>query len=111
MFFTSLPPNLLLPNVQNRTSGLSWGQQTIWRAFEAVGTPIWLTGVKPVPDGMTVQDLADRLGFIMSRHQSLRTRLQLSGDGPGDGQSERTHHRATRGPFTTRGRPTSRSRP
>lgn len=75
---------LLVPFVgEGSGSGvLSWGQQTIWRAFEAAGTPIWLAGVKAVPDGSTVEDVADRLAFLMSRHQSMRTRLLLSDDGP-----------------------------
>ena len=64
------------------SGGLSWGQQTIWRAFEAVGSPIWLTGIRPLPAGSTAQDVADELAFIMSRNQSMRTRLIISDDGP-----------------------------
>lgn len=54
---------------------LSWGQQTIWRAFETAGKPIWLTGLRAMPEGFTIEDLADELAFVMSRNQSLRTRL------------------------------------
>lgn len=62
--------------------GLSWGQQTIWREFEAAGAPIWLTGLQPVRPGWAVEDAADELAFIMSRNQSMRTRLDVSEDRP-----------------------------
>ncbi|SRR6266487_685541 len=62
--------------------GLSWGQQAIWRDFEVVGTPIWLTGLQAVPDGWTVDDAADQLAYIMGRHQSMRTTLLVDGDRP-----------------------------
>lgn len=57
---------------------LSWGQQTIWRGIEARGGPIWLRGLEALPKGRTVDDIASLLGFMMSRHQSLRTRVQVS---------------------------------
>jgi hypothetical protein len=60
---------------------LTWGQQTVWRGIESRGTPIILTGVAPLPEGTTTADVADDVGFLMSRHQSLRTRLQFSDDG------------------------------
>lgn len=64
------------------TAGLTWGQQAIWRAFETVGLPIWLTGITQVPAGATVGDMADRMAYQMSRHQSLRTRLIVTDDAP-----------------------------
>jgi hypothetical protein len=63
-------------------AGLTWGQQAIWRAFEAMGRPIWLTGVSKVPAGHTVEDMADLMAYQMSRHQSLRTRLMVTDDAP-----------------------------
>lgn len=57
---------------------LSWGQQTVWRGVQARGAPIIITAVKPLTDGTTVDDVADDLGFLMSRNQSLRTRLRLA---------------------------------
>jgi hypothetical protein len=60
---------------------LSWGQQTVWRSVEARGAPMILSGVEPVPAGKTVADVAAELGFLMSRHQSLRTRLVHGDDG------------------------------
>ena len=63
-------------------AGLTWGQQAIWRAVEAMGMPIWLTGVTEVPAGHTVEDMAERMAYQMSRHQSLRTRLLVTDDAP-----------------------------
>jgi Condensation domain len=63
------------------TADLSWGQQTVWRGIEARGTPIWLTGVEQFRDGTTMDDVAATMSFLMSRHQSLRTRLRRGDDG------------------------------
>ncbi len=60
---------------------LTWGQQTVWRGILARGGPIILMSVEPMPDGKTVEDVAAELGFLMSRHQSLRTRLRPGHDG------------------------------
>jgi hypothetical protein len=57
------------------TGELTWGQQTIWRGIMGKGAPVWLNGCQAVPEGTTLQDVADLLSFIVSRHQSLRTRL------------------------------------
>jgi Condensation domain len=64
------------------TAGLTWGQQAIWRAFELAGQPIWLSGITAVPAGMTTADLADRMAYQISRHQSLRTRLIVTDGAP-----------------------------
>jgi len=64
------------------SGGLSWGQQTIWREFEGLGVPVWLTGLVPVRPGWTVGDQADELAFVMSRNQSLRTRLVVRAGRP-----------------------------
>lgn len=63
------------------TAELTWGQGLIWRATLAHGGPIWLTGVETLPAGTTVEDVAGVLGFLMSRHQSLRTRFAVAADG------------------------------
>lgn len=61
---------------------LSWGQQTVWRAMElADGEVTILTGIALLADGSTVNDVAGVLSYLMSRHQSLRTRLRRSADG------------------------------
>ncbi len=60
---------------------LTWGQQTVWRGIEARDAPIILMAVQPVTDGKTVEDMAAELSFLMSRHQSLRTRFRPGDDG------------------------------
>ncbi len=77
-------PEQLLVQFAGEGSGvgeLSWGQQTIWRGIRARGgRPIWLPGLEPIAPGKTEQDVADLLRFLMSRYQSLRTRLLISDD-------------------------------
>ena len=38
-------------------------------------------GAQPLPPGTTVQDLQERLRYLMSRYQSMRTRLRFEPDG------------------------------
>jgi hypothetical protein len=64
------------------SGALTWGQQTIWREFEGLGAPVWLTGLLPTRPGWTVEDQAGELAFVMSRNQSMRTRLRVRGDRP-----------------------------
>jgi condensation domain-containing protein len=63
------------------TAELSWGQQTVWRGIEARGAPIILTGIEKLPETSTVAGVADTLRYLMSRHQSLRTRFRFTGAG------------------------------
>jgi len=60
---------------------LSWGQQEIWSAIQEKGNSLPFCGVRALSPGQTVADVAAGLRFIMSRHQSLRTRLRLDPDG------------------------------
>jgi Condensation domain len=60
---------------------LSWGQREIWSAMQDKGDSLPFCGVRALPPGQTVADVAAGLRFIMSRHQSLRTRLRLDLDG------------------------------
>lgn len=60
---------------------LSWGQKGIWRAITLEGRSTMLGDFRPVVPGRTVQDLAIRLQYMMSRHPSLRTRLRFAVDG------------------------------
>jgi hypothetical protein len=61
---------------------LTWSQFASWHTRQAVMAISWTGGTMPLEAGTTVQDIATLLGFIMSRHQSLRTRLLPDGDGP-----------------------------
>ncbi|HEX9337569.1 MAG TPA: condensation domain-containing protein [Pseudonocardiaceae bacterium] len=61
---------------------LSWGQKENWHRI--VKQRIWapLGGVNPLPpDTTTTDDVAAIVRYLMSRHQSLRTRLRLDDDG------------------------------
>jgi Condensation domain len=60
---------------------LSWGQREIWQALVEQETWMPIGGTQPVPPGYTVQDAVERLRYLMSRYQSMRTRLRFTGDG------------------------------
>lgn len=60
---------------------LTWGQRDIWRSIRQRESSMIVGGVVPLPAGMTVDQLADMLRRMMSRHQSLRTRLRLDETG------------------------------
>lgn len=64
---------------------LTWGQREILRAMVRQGW-ISLGGFLPLPPGVTVQDTADRLSYMMSRFPSMRTRLRF--DAPGSAVQE-----------------------
>lgn len=71
------------------TDRLSWGQRVIWRSVAYQGASQYLGGVVAIPSGHTLDDMAECLRFVMSRHQSLRTRLRFdSGDEPSQVVSE-----------------------
>jgi hypothetical protein len=60
---------------------LTWGQRVVWNSWQASGTAEWIGGTMPLEPGTTVADIATLLGFIMSRHQALRTRFRIDADG------------------------------
>jgi hypothetical protein len=60
---------------------LSWGQRVIWSAMRNQGSSLGMGGARPLAEGTTVEDAAAALRFIMTRHQSLRTRLRFEADG------------------------------
>jgi hypothetical protein len=61
---------------------LSWGQWELWEGMHRLGTWMPLSTVTPLPAGTTVDDMASKLRFMMSRYQSMRTRLRFDPDGP-----------------------------
>ncbi len=63
------------------TGELTWGQQDIWRSMQYERASHGIGGVRPLPAGTTVDDVAGQLRFIVERNQSLRTRLAFAGDG------------------------------
>jgi hypothetical protein len=56
---------------------LTWGQHEIWRVMRDKSDSLPIGGVRVLRPGQTVADVAAGLRFLMSRHQSLRTRLRL----------------------------------
>jgi hypothetical protein len=56
---------------------LSWGQHEIWCVIRDKSDSLPIGGVRALRPGQTVADVAAGLRYIMSRHQSLRTRLRL----------------------------------
>ncbi|WP_345301099.1 condensation domain-containing protein [Dactylosporangium matsuzakiense] len=60
---------------------LSWGQQDIWRAM--VRQQSWIPNGAwgPLPDGTTLEDVQERLQYLMSRFPTARTRLRFAGSG------------------------------
>jgi hypothetical protein len=60
---------------------LSWGQEEIWSVIREKGDSLPMGGVRTLPPGQTVADVVTGLSYIMSRHQSLRTRLDFDPDG------------------------------
>ena len=63
------------------TGELTWGQRAAWRTFLADGEAKTLGGAVAVPPGTTVEQVADSLRFVVSRHQALRTLLRIQPDG------------------------------
>jgi hypothetical protein len=60
---------------------LAFGQRGLWQSIELAGTAT-VTHIAEADPGTTVDSVADMLGFMVGRHQSLRTRLVLRESGP-----------------------------
>lgn len=56
---------------------LTWGQLGMWQSIEESGESRTISGVADLDEGMTLELLAELFGYIMSRHQALRTLLRL----------------------------------
>ena len=59
---------------------MTWGQWEIWLSMCRLGW-VRMGGVLPVSPGTTVQDVAEELGYIMSRYPSMRTLLRFDENG------------------------------
>jgi len=46
---------------------LAWGQLDMWRVMVARNSWLPLGGIKPLPAGTTVDEMADELRYLMSR--------------------------------------------
>jgi hypothetical protein len=60
---------------------LTWAQQELWAIMARQKSWMPLGGPSPLPTGTTVDDIAGQLRYLMSRHQSMRTRLRHDADG------------------------------
>lgn len=75
----------LLVHFQGEGAGvepLTWGQVGFWQGMEDTGQSATMGGVHAMPAGSTIEQVADLLAFILSRHQALRSRLLLRPAGP-----------------------------
>ncbi|MPZ82083.1 MAG: hypothetical protein GEV28_17490 [Actinophytocola sp.] len=61
---------------------LAFGQLGLWQAIEESGESKTVAYVAEVEPGTTVGDVADMLGFMVGRHQALRTHLLLRAGRP-----------------------------
>jgi len=57
---------------------LTWGQQSIWQTMRRTGRTMNIGGTVPLAPGTTLDEMAAMLRYIVSRHQTLRTRFRLS---------------------------------
>lgn len=63
---------------------LTWGQSEKWSRIVARATwRDWLPagGVRPLPPGTTLEEVADALGYLLSRYPPLRTLIRFGADG------------------------------
>jgi hypothetical protein len=60
---------------------LSWGQHSIWSSMTAADSSLPVGDAVAVPPGVTVESSVAVLRYVMSRHQSLRTRVTVDPDG------------------------------
>ncbi|GAA1984614.1 condensation domain-containing protein [Catenulispora subtropica] len=63
------------------TEELTWGQWTIWRAMQGFSSPFMIGGAMRLEEGTTLEHLQRLLAFLVSRHESLRTRIRTDADG------------------------------
>lgn len=67
--------------VEAGTEELTWGQWSIWEAMARHGSWLPMGGSKPLESGVSVEDVADELRYLMTRYPSMRTRLRFDASG------------------------------
>ncbi|OLB80366.1 MAG: hypothetical protein AUI14_07030 [Actinobacteria bacterium 13_2_20CM_2_71_6] len=60
---------------------LAWGQREIWMAMVRQHNWLPVGGVKRLPAGTTVEEIAEELRYLLSRFQTMRTRLRYDAEG------------------------------
>ncbi|MEV4135967.1 condensation domain-containing protein [Dactylosporangium sp. NPDC049742] len=63
------------------TGPLSWGQLENWSAIVKQGTWLPLGGVRPLPEGTTLDEVVDEVRYLMGRYQPMRTRVHTGAGG------------------------------
>ncbi|TDP92982.1 condensation domain-containing protein [Labedaea rhizosphaerae] len=63
------------------TAPLTWGQKAIMQDMRATGWTHNNSGAHPLPEGLTVADMAERLSRLMGKHPALRTQVGVDADG------------------------------
>jgi hypothetical protein len=59
------------------TGELAWGQQEAWMTVRRLRSWMPLGGIKQLPPGTTIEDIAGELRYSLNRYQVLRTKLLL----------------------------------
>jgi hypothetical protein len=63
------------------TAPMTWAQLGIWKTMVRTGINMNIGGTVPMPPGTTVEEMQTLLRYLVTRHQSLRTRLRFTPDG------------------------------
>ncbi|WP_158839830.1 condensation domain-containing protein [Saccharothrix deserti] len=63
------------------TAPLTWGQKAIIQDMRTSDWTYNISGAHPLPEGLTVEDIAARLSRLMGKHPALRTRLGTDAEG------------------------------
>ena len=63
------------------TAPMTWAQLGIWKTMVRTGINMNIGGVIPMPPDWSVEDVQTLLRYLVSRHQSLRTRLRFTPGG------------------------------
>jgi len=63
------------------TEELTWAQRNVWKMMQMMGTSRMVGGTMPLEEGTTVEHIVHLLSFMMSRHQSLRTKIKVDSEG------------------------------
>lgn len=63
------------------TAELTWAQRNVWKMMRDFDDAVMTGGAMRLEDGTTLEHIKHLLAFIVSRHQSLRTRIRVRTDG------------------------------
>jgi condensation domain-containing protein len=81
--YDGTPTDRILVPFEGAGSGveeLTWSAISLWQSIEMSGSKT-VPYVAELPPGLTVDDVAERLRYMVGRHPALRTRLLFDADG------------------------------